>query len=462
MKKLAKKENICFLIAVLCVFCSVYALNSMTPLIVDDYGFQYGVKGEKLASFYDILVSEISKYQTHTGRVLLHTFAQTFLWLGKPYFNIANSIIYTMTTILVYRIITEKKSTILYIFIAIMLWLFLPVFGQSCLWLIGACNYLWGSFFVLLFGWPLVQAYRGRNFSNLFGIIMFLLGLFAGACNENTSGGAILWIVGVMIAMHKKGRDKNSIWIFGGLCGVLIGYVFLLAAPGNWGRTEVVLAASISNPIVRYGASFAYAMVNYSELWILILVECVLLMWLYRSQKIEELKVSGFYFFISLAVNFVMTFAGSYPARAMTGATIFLIIAVGKGGAPLIQQNRDSYHYYRLVLGGLLAFSLLLYGMAMGDIAASNVVRQDREIQAERMRETIPEGARHLETPEIRPLSPYNPQYGLEDIFINENHWTNQIYAKEYGIDTIKMNGNAYRTWGQALILITKGEYRNE
>jgi hypothetical protein len=462
MKKCKHSDRGFLVVAIGIMFIAIYVLNCMTPLIVDDYSFQYGVDGEKISSFRDILLFEISNYKGLTGRVLVHSIAQFFLWVGKPIFNIVNSVVYVIISILIWNIISDKKSPYAYVLICIAMWLFIPVFGQTCLWLDGACNYLWGIFFVLLFGLPYAKAWRGKKYTMWFSCVMLLIGFLAGMCNENTSGGAILWALGTMVAFHVK-KEKIPLWMYVGLVGCLCGYIFMIAAPGNWVRKGNVLATTIENPIIRYGAGLAYALVNYSELWILILLECLLLLWLWKEGEKEKFAESAFYFFISLAVNFVMTFAGSYPARAMTGSTIFLIIACGKGITTFYSCYEIQLKKYRKSGVALLSlYCMLLFCMAVGDIWASNIVRSDREAQAQVIVEEYAEGERNMEIPEIRPLTKYNAQYGLEDIFINENHWTNQLYAREYGLDSIKMNGNAYRTWGQVLKLILKGEYSND
>jgi hypothetical protein len=462
MKKCKHSDRIFLAVAIGIMFIAIYVLNCITPLIIDDYNLQYGVDGGKISSFRDILLYEAANYKAHTGRVLSDSITQFFLWIGKPIFNIVNSVVYVITSILIWNIISDKKSPYTYVIVCIAMWLFIPVFGQSCLWLIGSCCYLWTCFFILLFGLPYVKAWRGKQYPVWVSGVMLLIGLLAGMSSENTSGGTILWILGIMVVFRIK-KEKNPLWMWLGLVGCLCGYIFMIAAPGNWVRKGTVLATTIENPILRYGAGLAYALVNYSELWILILFECLLLLWLWKEGKKEKFAESAFYFFISLAVNFVMTFAGSYPARAMVGAAIFLIIACGKGITAFYScYEIQLKKYIKSGIALLSLYCMLLFCMAVGDIWASNVVRSDREAQAQAIVEECAEGEKNLETPEIRPLTKYNAQYGLEDIFINEEHWTNQLYAREYGLDSIKMNGNAYRTWGQVLKLILSGEYLND
>ena len=80
-------------------------------------------------------------------------------------------------------------------------------FGQTMLWICGACNYLWGSVIILGFVTlyrHFLEAPQKLRHGALAAGGMFLYGIAAGWCNENTSGGGLLLVL--MFGMNASRR----------------------------------------------------------------------------------------------------------------------------------------------------------------------------------------------------------------------------------------------------------------
>src|SRR5699024_6830167 len=91
--------------------------------------------------------------------------------------------------------VCKKYSPFWLIYIYLFMWIFIPTFGLSVLWVSGAGNYIWMIFFILLFLLP----YRKHEFfydkdnDSIFKVIgMFVFGIFSGITNENSSGAMIM------------------------------------------------------------------------------------------------------------------------------------------------------------------------------------------------------------------------------------------------------------------------------
>ncbi|MEM5667457.1 DUF6056 family protein [Enterococcus faecium] len=148
---------------------------------------------------------------TWTGRSVVHIIARVFLLMPKTVFNLVNPLIYVLLTVLIYKITTKDKTefhAFKYLMINVVIWLFIPTFGQTILWETGAANYLWGGIIItsVLF---IYHRYCYENkllpFKSLGNaIIMVILGIVAGWCNENTSGGAVLIILGYIYITYCK------------------------------------------------------------------------------------------------------------------------------------------------------------------------------------------------------------------------------------------------------------------
>lgn len=61
---------------------------------------------------------------------------------------------------------------------------------------------------------------------------MAILGVAAGWCNENTSGGAVLIILGYIYITYRK-KKPLQLWMFSGLVGTIFGLFMMASAPGN-------------------------------------------------------------------------------------------------------------------------------------------------------------------------------------------------------------------------------------
>jgi len=93
----AGKNRMALLVVLALIGISVFALNWYTPLMMDDYDYSFSWStGERVAGVGDILASQAQHYLLWGGRSVVHFLAQLFLFLGKPAFNIANSVMYLL------------------------------------------------------------------------------------------------------------------------------------------------------------------------------------------------------------------------------------------------------------------------------------------------------------------------------------------------------------------------------
>ena len=87
-------------------------------------------------SFLDLIKQEYEQYMTWTGRSVGHMILRLFLGGSKAVFNIFNSLIFTLLTLLIYWNIEHKKryDATLFILVNLLLWLFGVMFSQTVLW----------------------------------------------------------------------------------------------------------------------------------------------------------------------------------------------------------------------------------------------------------------------------------------------------------------------------------------
>lgn len=189
----------------------------MTMYVADDfvYRFVYQTNPSPTAVPIDgiqsIIESQIRHYEIWNGRFVAHSLVQFFMQFDKPIFDIFNSIAFIiigMLALLVAKSISNIKEIGFAVLITfMMLWLIIPEFGSSVLWISGSMNYLWMSIIYTAFILVSMREDRPRAFK-LF--LYLILSFLAGATNEN-SGPASALIV-VMLAGYEYMVNRRISW----------------------------------------------------------------------------------------------------------------------------------------------------------------------------------------------------------------------------------------------------------
>lgn len=234
----SRKTNlILFWVIVAVTFAYMVFLNSKTPLIADDFVYTFiFATSTPVMSFGDIVTSQISYYMTWGGRVVAETLTQLFMFLGKDVFNVANSLCYIVFCLAVYFLAMGRRIRFeLVLLTTILVWFFIPMFGQTVMWLTGSCNYLWCGTIILLALLPfrLYEEKQTRLLNSIwFAVLMIPLFFTSGITNENTAGGMIL-IMLLYCGVNIKRKIRIPAFAYTGLLFSIAGFLCMLFAPGN-------------------------------------------------------------------------------------------------------------------------------------------------------------------------------------------------------------------------------------
>lgn len=334
MKKLLNEKNIILFI----IFISMLTLNYLYPYISDDYTYMYKYDNfERIKNISDIFLSMKDHYFLWGGRVLAHSLASVFLLIPKNIFNICNSIMYTIFIYMIYLIgRRDNKDNYNYLFIIhLLIWFINISFGEVTLWLTGSCNYLWTSVIILLF----LYLFHKEN-KNV--IIFSILGILAGMCNENFSL-SIIFVCILFVIFNKNYRNKNN---YIGIIFLIIGYLFLFLAPGNFIRAS----AGVNN-IITITQKTLYLIKVFSLLIIFILLLSYVL---YKKNKLK--KDYLIYILGSIMCILFLVVAPTFSLRATIGTLIYnLIIIIDI----LFSFKFDLNKYIYLILGVIYLISYL-------------------------------------------------------------------------------------------------------
>ena len=322
-------------------FIAIYIYNVLTPYMSDDMMFFH--QGQMTLG--DVFREEYISYFTHTGRIVLELISRIFCLFPKAVFDVGNSLCFVGTMLLIYCNIKKRKQydVLLYVLINLLMWVFSVDFCQTVLWLTGACNYIWGMFIILGF----ITLYRfflekGSEIKNKIGaaLLLFVMGLLAGWCNENTSGGAILIVLLLSVKYYFENKKIEKV-MASGVIGAVIGLAFMVLAPGNAARGEMVTDGEVYTGIALFvsrGLKILKAIDEHLLLYMIVI--CLLGTYFYYSKKysIKEFYEVAIYVFASLATACVLIMTAEPMARAYFGANVFMMMAA----LQMIQKIREE------------------------------------------------------------------------------------------------------------------------
>lgn len=423
---------------------AVLVYNVLTPYMTDD--LIYGEKVRQAGTLAAVLAQEKEQYLTWTGRSVSHMILRLFLLGDKWVFQLANSAVFVGLSLLMYANIRGRKPWDWKIFwlLQALLWLFGVEFAQTVLWETGACNYLWGSFLILGF----VTLVRRRmqmegkcgKRAGLWHLVLFLYGIVAGWCNENTSGGAILLTVFLIFLFWRREKKVYRQGV-SGLAGLLIGFGFMVLAPGNRVRGQYMEEAHTGIAALASRAmkcTLAIETLFLPLLLLFLLAVCIL--WYQkqfgRRKECEATNWAVVWFLVFGAVSYALVLTPEPMPRAYFGAGIFLTIGVVQAFAAIRPEDSLTAIGYPVVTGGLLLVLFFTYIESGADLA--RIYREDRERTAYIEQE---KAAGHLEitVPMLRPEfeNRYSDAHN-SDLSEDPDNWINIAYAQYYGLDSIR------------------------
>lgn len=428
------KEKKVYISILTVVFIAILMLNLFTPLLNDDFPYSL-YKGKKITSIFTVFKSQYEHYFGWGGRNVVHFIAQTFLMFDKNVFNIFNTIVFILYIYLIYFHATFKKeykvsTLVLILFLA---WYFMPSFGETILWLVGTCNYLWGTTIILMFLLPFRMSLVKTIKMNWFQELLFIvLGLLAGWTNENTSAAMLFMIFLIII---KQAKDKNiKRWQITSYVASIIGFALMILAPGNFGRAKFYVEDGnkiviILKKFLRYTIQ---ANQNVMLLYIILLI-IFIINYYYNKDKKNILIHTAILISGSIVGIYSMLAAPIFPDRAWFGLITFLIIAIAYNFNNLPFTKNDCFNMIKLSVCGILLLGFMLeYGKLLEDVININKVYKQRENIIVKSKKA---GNFDVELPIYHTDIKKSPLYNIVDI--SDQTEENKNIASYYGINSI-------------------------
>lgn len=417
-----------------------FALNLLTCLYADDFSYTYtfAVKENKyrISNLYELYLSQRNHYQVMNGRTVVHTLAQLFLMWGKPLFNVLNTLAFLGLGVLIYHHGRGSRTDFrpgAFFAVFFLLWVVTPAFGESFLWLVGACNYLFGILIILLCLLPVTRGFRDgflpKPAWKTAGF--FLLSLLAGWTNENN---AVALVVVFLLTILTLLLQKKSVplWLWAGLVGSIIGCLLLLLSPGEATRLANSGGLGGLGTWIRRGVSITVRLIAY--LWPLLLGSAVCLFVGWRRQRpVRELIVPGIWLMAALASTYSMVMAPTFPTRTWSGPVVFFLILLGtlyRWAFPEMPGKRTT----AVVTLCALALTAVTYAGAVRDLSQTREQFRQREayIAAEKAA-----GRLDVTLSPIYGSTKYNCYNVDGDLNADSTQWPNTAYAMYYELDSV-------------------------
>lgn len=443
--KILKKDSWKFIISVFIVFILIFFYNALTPLFSDDIFYKSDVL--QAQSLGDLLLQEFNEYMSHSGRVIGLFSTRLSVIADKMFFNIINSIMFVLLSLLIYWNITGKKKFNLpmYLLSVLIIWRYSVDFDQTILWLCGSCNYLWGTVFILGF----VTLYRHiLNKEKIvhpvrLSILLFFYGIIAGWCNENTSGGGLLLIIMFTGLKWWKSDNKKHFfrpYMFAAHLGMVCGLLALVLAPGNYGRAGMMSDTENYSGILGYLSRLYKCFVAIDQLFLelLIICVCMIILSIVYRKKLNDVIENVAPFLISFfATALVLILIPTPMNRAYFGAGVFLMIACLQSFFYVfgdVGKRLSSAIKYCIISIMLISF-FFVYSENLVNLA--RIYREDTE-RSQLIQQAVEQGCDEVVIPQYRDAfrNPYSAAHD-SDMQEDPQYWINVFYESYYDIESI-------------------------
>ena len=463
-KNKEKRSRLFFRLSVFAAFILIFIFNVLTPMMTDDLFYSRTVS--EASSIGNLFAQEYTQYMTWTGRSVCHMILRFFLLTDKMVFNVANSVVFVLLTLLIYWNVEHKRKydTPVYLLINLLLWMFGVVFRQTVLWETGACNYLWGSAIIMSFvtlyryglkresgsgqeaGGDVPKQAVGLKHPVLWAVFLPVLGVLAGWCNENSSGGGLLMVL-LCLGFYLYEQKKNNAgsgqllkpWMVTGLIGQAVGLAFMVLAPGN--AVRAAAREEEHSGLLGYMARFQKITLAVRENFLILLIIGLLLFIIVYYQKKSWKALWAYsrngilWSFVFLATCYALVMTAEPQARAYFGAGVFLTIAVVQFFVDVEEREAIFASLKTGMISGMLLVMFFTYMDSGANLARIYREYNERDVYLTQKAE---EGVTDVTVPMLRPdfETKYSDGYN-SDIQEDPGYWVNVAYASYYGFNSV-------------------------
>ncbi len=362
-----RKYKICMGILLTVVLFLIYYINRQVLFVRDDIWYSTNlVTGEPLKSIADVIESQIWHYNNWGGRSVAHFFLQLILMGGEIFADILNVI---ATFALAYMICVMADAKSLWgVLVAIAMLIGLNGdFINTMFWQSGALNYLYLTIFILFYLWCYLREDLDKR---LYGINIWILplGLIVGWSNENM--GPMAWILSLIVIICRIiKKEKIKIWMILGNISCLIGSVLVVAAPGNFIRSEEVAAVETKGNLWQiFLRCYSECSILFQVLFYAVVILVILGVIAKVFLQIDFGKRNWLLIFGAILSWGAMILSPHYPVRATFGTLVLLICVIISMLKKMLDKEKKS-RYVIIALSSTIGLrAMFVIGQYLSEI----------------------------------------------------------------------------------------------
>jgi hypothetical protein len=455
------------------VFLYFFLINSLAPMFSDDYSYSFVfghhvIEKIRIRNFNDIFSSLLDHYFQWGGRMVSHFIGMSFLFIGKPVFNLFNSLIFSLFLWLIFYHArgrapqyTEDIFTLTFIFI--MSWFAIPVLGETVFWVIGSVNYLWTTVIIFAFLIPyrgILMDKRLLKDNKVNGYLFFPAGIVAGWTSENTVLTSLIAIISMFLFQYFKVK-KVSLpkWFYSGFVGLLTGYLLLVMAPGNFARlsTTPFHYSNMWERITVFISTFIHdSIFRNLVLWIVLLPALFVL---FREIKknsaplTSDIILGPAYIILGFINYLVMILSPEVPSRTGFASAALIIIGI----INIFSNSRENIFTKKRIIYLPLLFITVL-SMLNVTLCYINLA-SEMDLRLQKIA-ALP--AKNTAELKFKPLTVYNDKHVFtKDLTYDPKNWMGIDFSAYYGIKSVALDNSNYKDFfSQSKSLIKNQEYK--
>ena len=227
----------------LLVACAVFWWMNVLTTFKEDDMLHSLVSGDltHINTLRDLFHSWWNKYFILNGRssdMLAEVFCA---FLGKPMFNVLNTLVFGALIHVVSLLATGRRSLLAQALFLACIGLCFPVPGETMLWLAGSCNYMWVATASLWLVYYLLNHKSGK-IGWLKGLLLLLAAFVTGAGNEATSFAFLAAFV-LYYLFNRERLDRPAMVV---LVGYALGVLMIVGSPAAWRRVTAEVVTDLS------------------------------------------------------------------------------------------------------------------------------------------------------------------------------------------------------------------------
>lgn len=439
--------NYFVVIAIFLVFLLMMALNSYTPLIVDDMARMFSKNMIKIDGISGIISNERYKYANINPYQVGNFITGILLLLKDSLADFINSVgfcifIYMISSYGFARnkeaIVQQAINGVLVILVFLFMWVSMPKFGNTFLMVSSIGRYIWVSLICLM---VLINARKialsDQEEDQMVGIrkmlLMIIASFLSGWSQENLAIGILSILLYYILRSYKEKR-KNLLVLILSLVSMLTGFIVMMSSPSR--RSLGEMGSSLGVDLYAGAAKMSATnngFVNYLLIFMIVAILLLVvsrLVYMDKNWEAEVYLLAGIISFLSISLLPIGEKNPVFVPILLTIISCFIAFSV-------IRQN-----HLKLTLASLGLVLIVYIFLFIPSLSGALSANKDY-LSRYNAREIIIIDNRtnghfeNIEIPPIKAKNSYMAAYGSPDGSKDPKYWVNQYISKYYGVGSV-------------------------